>query len=133
MVWRETQRAREKGKPVIVSMGSVAGSGGYWISMGADAIVAQPSTITGSIGVIFQKFNAEGFLETLNGMIVGFAPAQAIGEKLNIDYLKSNINLTNTRNWFTVKNGTLSLEEYDTKLKDIAMKIGGMCSVRSGN
>lgn len=50
-IWRETIRAREAGKPVIVSMGSVAGSGGYFVAMGADRIVAHPSTITGSIGV----------------------------------------------------------------------------------
>jgi protease-4 len=54
-IWRETVRAREAGKPVIVSMGSVAGSGGYFVAMGADRIVAQPSTITGSIGVYAGK------------------------------------------------------------------------------
>ena len=52
---RETVRAREAGKPVVVSMGNVAGSGGYWISSAADRIVAQPSTITGSIGVVAGK------------------------------------------------------------------------------
>jgi protease IV len=51
MIWRATQRVKEK-KPIIASMGGVAGSGGYWISMGCDRIVAQPSTITGSIGVV---------------------------------------------------------------------------------
>jgi protease IV len=51
MIWRAVQRCREK-KPVVASMGYVAGSGGYWISMGCDKIVAQPSTITGSIGVV---------------------------------------------------------------------------------
>ncbi|HME89868.1 MAG TPA: signal peptide peptidase SppA, partial [Myxococcaceae bacterium] len=60
-VWRAIQDARKK-KPVVVSMGDVAGSGGYWISMGADAIVAQPSTLTGSIGVVFGKFNLRGLL-----------------------------------------------------------------------
>jgi protease IV len=50
-IWRETIRAREAGKPVVVSMGNVAGSGGYFVAMGADRIVAQPSTLTGSIGV----------------------------------------------------------------------------------
>jgi protease-4 len=56
-------KAAKKKKPVIVSMGDVAGSGGYWISMAADSIVAQPSTITGSIGVVFGKFNLTGLLE----------------------------------------------------------------------
>ncbi len=50
-IWRETVRAREAGKPVIVSMGELAASGGYFVSMSADKIVAQPATITGSIGV----------------------------------------------------------------------------------
>ena len=46
---------RAAGKPVIVSMGNAAASGGYWIAMGADRIVAQPATLTGSIGVIGGK------------------------------------------------------------------------------
>ncbi|HEY3904958.1 MAG TPA: signal peptide peptidase SppA [Streptosporangiaceae bacterium] len=54
-IWREVVRARNAGKPVVVSMGNLAASGGYFISMSADAIVAQPGTITGSIGVITAK------------------------------------------------------------------------------
>jgi protease IV len=54
-IWREVVRARAAGKPVVVSMGDVAASGGYFISMAADAIVAQPGTITGSIGVLSGK------------------------------------------------------------------------------
>ncbi len=54
-IWREVVRARNAGKPVVVSMSDVAASGGYFISMAADAIVAQPGTITGSIGVITAK------------------------------------------------------------------------------
>ena len=50
-------------KPFVVSMGGVAGSGGYWISMDADEIIAQPSTITGSIGVFMGKFNLSGTYE----------------------------------------------------------------------
>jgi len=52
-------------KPIIVSMSDVAGSGGYWISMDAHKIVAQPQTLTGSIGVIFGKFNLVKFYEKL--------------------------------------------------------------------
>ncbi len=48
---REIQALREMGKTVVISMGNVAASGGYWIAMGADEIWASPSTITGSIGV----------------------------------------------------------------------------------
>jgi protease-4 len=54
-IWREVKRARDRGKPVVASMGAVAASGGYYVSMGADAIVANPGTITGSIGVITGK------------------------------------------------------------------------------
>lgn len=57
-IWREVRKARDRGKPVVVSMGAVAASGGYYVSMGANAIVANPGTITGSIGVITGKLIA---------------------------------------------------------------------------
>jgi protease-4 len=52
-------------KPVVVSMSDVAASGGYWISMSANKIVAEPATITGSIGVLTGKFNLSGLYEKL--------------------------------------------------------------------
>ncbi len=56
-IWRAVQRVREDmGKPVVVSMGGVAASGGYYVSAGADAIYANRTTITGSIGVYGGKF-----------------------------------------------------------------------------
>jgi protease-4 len=64
-IWREVVRAREAGKPVIVSMGNVAGSGGYYISMAADRIVAQPGTLTGSIGVFAGKMVTTSFWEKI--------------------------------------------------------------------
>lgn len=54
-LWREVKRARKRGKPVVASMGAVAASGGYYIAVAADAIVASPATITGSIGVLTGK------------------------------------------------------------------------------
>jgi protease IV len=57
-IWREVNRARDGGKPVVASMGAVAASGGYYVSMSADAIVANPGTITGSIGVVTGKLVA---------------------------------------------------------------------------
>ncbi|HEV7761646.1 MAG TPA: signal peptide peptidase SppA [Acidimicrobiales bacterium] len=54
-IWRQVALAREAGKPVVASMADVAASGGYYVAMGADAIVAQPATITGSIGVLAGK------------------------------------------------------------------------------
>jgi protease-4 len=64
-IWREVKRARERGKPVVVSMGAVAASGGYYVSMCADAIVANPGTITGSIGVITGKLVVRDLKERL--------------------------------------------------------------------
>lgn len=65
VIGREIQRARQKGKPVIISMGAVAASGGYWVAMDADRILAQPGTITGSIGVLSGKFIMAGLFEKL--------------------------------------------------------------------
>jgi protease-4 len=62
VIWRETQLAR-KSKPVVTSMGDLAASGGYYIAMGSDAIVADPGTITGSIGVFAGKFSLAGLYE----------------------------------------------------------------------
>jgi protease-4 len=59
-IWREVVNAHQAGKPVIVSMGDVAGSGGYFVAMAADKIVAQPGTITASIGVLGGKMLTSG-------------------------------------------------------------------------
>lgn len=65
-IWRAVARVREADKPVIVSMGSYAASGGYYVAAGADAIYALPSTVTGSIGVYGGKVNAQGLFEKLD-------------------------------------------------------------------
>lgn len=62
-IWRMTEQARKAGKPVVVSMGNVAASGGYFVSMASDRIIAQPGTITGSIGVVGGKFLTRAFWE----------------------------------------------------------------------
>ena len=64
-IWREVVRAREHGKPVIVSMGNLAGSGGYYIAAPADKIVAEPATLTGSIGILAGKFVVTELLRKL--------------------------------------------------------------------
>jgi protease-4 len=64
VIWREVALARQK-KPVVVSMGDVAASGGYYVSMGSDAIVAEPGTITGSIGVFGGKFSLHGLYDKI--------------------------------------------------------------------
>jgi protease IV len=63
-IWREVMLCR-KAKPFVVSMSDMAGSGGYWISMAAHRIVAQPQTLTGSIGVLSGKVNLEKLLSGL--------------------------------------------------------------------
>lgn len=65
VVWRAMHRVREKGKPVIATMGDTAASGGYFVAMAADRIVAQPGTVTGSIGVYGGKLVTERFWEKL--------------------------------------------------------------------
>ena len=70
VIWREVSRVRDAGKPVIVSMGDVAASGGYYISCGADVIVALPATVTGSIGVLSGKFVTAELMERL-GLTTG--------------------------------------------------------------
>ncbi len=63
------EKVRAKGKKVVVSMSSYAASGGYWVSMGADRIVAQPTTITGSIGVVFMSFDVRGFYDWIGAHV----------------------------------------------------------------
>lgn len=64
LIRREVKLAREA-KPVVVSMTDAAASGGYWIAMSANKIVALPTTVTGSIGVVFGKVNIAGLYQLL--------------------------------------------------------------------
>lgn len=64
-IWRETMRIRDAGKPLVVSMGDYAASGGYYVSMAANHIVADPATLTGSIGVFGGKLVLDGLAEKL--------------------------------------------------------------------
>jgi protease-4 len=63
-IWREVSRLRRV-KPVIVSMSDLAASGGYYIAVAGDTILAQPATLTGSIGIFGGKFNLKGLYEKL--------------------------------------------------------------------
>ena len=65
LIWREVVRARKR-KPVVASMGDVAASGGYLVAVGAEAIVAEPSTLTGSIGVFALKPDLSGLLAKIS-------------------------------------------------------------------
>lgn len=64
LIWREVARARER-KPVVASMGDAAASGGYLAAVAADVVVAEPSTLTGSIGVFALKPDLSGLLAKL--------------------------------------------------------------------
>ena len=64
LIWREVVITKKK-KPVVVSMADVAASGGYYVSMGASKILADPSTVTGSIGVVFGKFYMKGLYDKI--------------------------------------------------------------------
>ncbi len=69
IMWREIELTK-KVKPVIASMSDVAASGGYYMAMGCDAIVAQPTTITGSIGIFGMLFNTKDLLNNKLGITV---------------------------------------------------------------
>lgn len=68
VIWRETQLIKKSGKPLVVSMGDYAASGGYYISCSADKIFANPNTITGSIGVFGILPNMQRFLDNKLGI-----------------------------------------------------------------
>ena len=80
IIWREVELAKEK-KPVVVSMGNVAASGGYYIAAGADKIFAEPTTITGSIGVF-------GTIPNINELAanIGINAEQVGTNKNSVDY-----------------------------------------------
>ena len=70
IIWREASLTRKK-KPVVVTMADVAASGGYWIATASDAIVAEPTTITGSIGIYAGKFNLVGLYDKIGVSVEG--------------------------------------------------------------
>ncbi len=80
-IYNAVMNARKEGKKVIVSMGSVAASGGYYIASAADKIVANPGTLTGSIGVKMEFANVEKLLEKIGvkGMVVKAGEYKDIG------------------------------------------------------
>ncbi len=79
LIRRELELTRRAGKPVVISMGDVAASGGFWISTDADRIFADPSTITGSIGVFSLWFNAPETMAKLGLSTDGVATTEIAG------------------------------------------------------
>ncbi len=76
---RELELTREAGKPVVVSMGDVAASGGYWIAMAADEVIAEPATITGSIGVFGMLPTAQGLMDKAGLRTGGYRTTWLVG------------------------------------------------------
>jgi protease IV len=74
-IWREIDRTRRV-KPVIVSMGNIAASGGYYVAAAGDRIYALPSTITGSIGIFSGKFDLSGLMKKLGLSLETFSQGQ---------------------------------------------------------
>jgi len=86
-IWREVKRAKDKGKPLVVSMAGVAASGGYFVAAPAAAIVAEPGTITGSIGVFGGKFLFKDLLAKIGVTVDGVSTGtNALMESTTQDY-----------------------------------------------
>jgi protease-4 len=82
VIWRELSEA-QKAKPLIASMSNYAASGGYYIAAPADTIVAQPNTITGSIGIFGILFNAQGLLNNKLGITTDAVTTGTYSDFLN--------------------------------------------------
>lgn len=82
VIWREMTEAK-KAKPLIVSMGEVAASGGYYISAPADTIVAQPNTITGSIGIFGLWFNVQELINDKLGVTTDVVSTGELSDFMN--------------------------------------------------
>jgi protease-4 len=83
IMWREIELTK-KVKPIISSMSNYAASGGYYMAMGTDVIVAQPTTITGSIGIFAAWFNVDNFLKNTLGITQDHVDTHA-----NSNFMKS--------------------------------------------
>lgn len=110
IIWREVELAKAK-KPVVVSMGNVAASGGYYIAAGADKIFAEPTTITGSIGVFGAVPNLTGLAKD-----IGINAEQVGTNKNSVEYSLFEPMTDDFRN--LVQNGIEST--YDTFLKRVS-------------
>lgn len=83
LIWNHVREAAEK-KPVVASMGNVAASGGYYIAIGADTVVASPNTVTGSIGIFNLMFNAEELYNDKLGIRFESLPTHEYSDLFNL-------------------------------------------------
>jgi protease-4 len=111
-IWREVGRIRAAGKPVVTSMGAVAASGGYYIAMAADVIVANPATITGSIGVLTGKLVARELKHRLG---VG---SDAVRTNANADAWSVNSPFTDTQYELVVAETDLFYDDFVSRVAE---------------
>jgi len=111
-IWREVCRVRAAGKPVVASMGSVAASGGYYVAMAAEVIVANPATITGSIGVLTGKLVAREFKHRLG---VG---SDAVRTNANADAWSVNSPFTDTQHELVVAETDLFYDDFVSRVAE---------------
>ncbi|MDH3708733.1 MAG: signal peptide peptidase SppA [Cyclobacteriaceae bacterium] len=121
VIWRELKKTSET-KPVIASMSDVAASGGYYLAMACDTIVAQPTTITGSIGIYSMHFNAQELLEDKLGITTDVAKTGPLADIFTVsrpltEYEKSLFqkSVDDGYETFTSK----AAEDRDMKLDDL--------------
>lgn len=81
-MWREIELAK-KVKPIVASMSDYAASGGYYMAMGTNTIVAQPTTVTGSIGIFAQWLNIDRFLSNKIGITQDYVNTHANSNFMN--------------------------------------------------
>ncbi|ORA32114.1 signal peptide peptidase SppA [Mycobacterium aquaticum] len=111
-IWREVVRAREAGKLVVASMGAVAASGGYYAAMAADAIVANPGTITGSIGVLTGKLVSRELKDKLG---VG---SDAVRTNANADAWSTNAPFTDEQHAQVEAEADLFYQDFVQRVAD---------------
>jgi protease IV len=111
-IWREVVRLRAAGKPVVASMGAVAASGGYYVSMAADAIVANPGTITGSIGVVTGKLVARDLKERLG---IGW---DSVRTNVNADAWSANAPFTDAQQQQVSEEADLFYSDFIERVAD---------------
>ena len=89
-IWHQIDRLKTAGLPVVASYGGMAASGGYYISCGADHILAQPTTVTGSIGVIASILTMEGLMDLIGvtpvTMVASGSPRKSVANDVYRDW-----------------------------------------------
>ncbi len=80
----------------------------------------------------FTTFNADGFIETIDAIIKDFKPLGELGNQLNVGQKFNNFSIKDSRNWFHIEDGRVTVEEFDEKVDDIDLKIGGSHLITGG-